>query len=142
MPFMTFVGAADAVPLTGDDSPMKDEMWAEIAPSVRGKPKGLLGRQKPPAGIDVTCDSDGKASAWTIFAAAYPGIETTPGGRPAITTREFAIVHNAIQKDLIRTKFGNLSHNVRCATVRCDPAVKHDAPRDAFAMMVMGGDTY
>ena len=72
----------------------------------------------------------------------YPDLEKTPGGRPAITTRDFAIVHSTIQKDLIRTKFKNVSHYMRCASIRCDPAVKHDAPRDAFAMMVMGNDTY
>ena len=142
MSFLTFVAGADAVLLAGDDSPMKDEMWIEVSPSVRGVPKRLLKDQKPPEGLGVKCDGDGKASVWSIFGAAYPGLKTTPGGRPAITTREFAIIHNTIQKDLVRTMFGNLSRNVRCATAHYDATVKHDTPRDAFAMMVMGSDTY
>ena len=31
---------------------------------------------------------------------------------------------------------------MRCATAYYDAKVKHDAPRDAFAMMVMGCDTW
>ena len=95
MPFMNSTESAEA--MVGDDSPMTDEMWAKVSLSVRGKGKALFNKQKPPAGLDVECDADGKARVFAIWGKMYPDLAATPGGRPSITTRNFAVIHNTIQ---------------------------------------------
>ena len=56
--------------------------------------------------------------------------------------RDFAVVHNTIQADLIHSGFNNCSRHVRHSLAYYDANVEHDAPRDAFAMMRMGIDTW
>ena len=102
MPFMAFMD--DAEPMAGDESPVTDEMWATVCLSVCGKVKALFDEQKPPEGLDVECDGDGKARVFAIWRKMHPDLAATPGA--LLTTRDFAAIHSTIQADLSRTRFG------------------------------------
>ena len=140
MPFMAFTRGGEA--MVGDDSFVTDAMWTTVRLSVRGKNKALFNKQKPLADLDVECDADGKASVFAIWREVYPRLDTTSGGRPLFTMSDFADIHNTIQAHLTSSGFANLSHCVRCCTAHYNAEIEHAAPRDAFAMMVMGGDTW
>ena len=128
-------------PATGDSTPMTDEMWGNVQLTVLGVSKKLFDKQKP-EGVEVECDGDGKADVWKIFAKAYPKLDKTSGWHPVMTTNDLAIVHNFIHKELTRVGFNTPSRYVRLSFANYDVDAEHDAPRDAFACMVMGIDAY
>ena len=138
--FMNFT--TDGPPATGDSTPMTDAMWAKVRLTVDGDEKKLFGPQKPPRGVVVECDTDGKADVWAIFNKVYPDLKKTSGWRPVMTTRDVAVVHNFIHKELIRVGFVTPSRHVRLSGAHYEVDATHDEPRDAFALMVMGKDAY